>query len=246
MADGTAPIPNATPFDLIQEDAQDFLLEARNWADGEAVTTQAQADEVSRLIDHGRKLTKAAEDARKDENRPHDEAKAAVQAKYAPLFADPKTKSPGKVFTAIDALKATLTAFLRVEEVKRLEAQREAEAEARRKAEEAAAALREANAADLAQREDAEAKVREAEAAQRAADSAAKAKAHASGGERAMGLRSRHVGTITDLNAVVRFYWQQDAEPFRKLAQQLVDADVRAGRRGDAIPGVTITEERIV
>lgn len=246
MADGAPHIPNATPFDLIQEDAQDFLLETRNWCDGSGVETQAQADEVSRLLDHGRKLAKAAEDARKEENKPHDEAKAAVQAKYAPLFADPKTKSPGQVFKAMDALKATLAPFLRKQEEAKREAERLAREEADRKAREAAEAMRQANAADLEAREAAEAKVREAEDAARAAKQAAKDQAHAMGGERAVGLRTKHVGTITDLNEAIRFYWRQDDTPFRDLVQRLVDADVRAGRRGDMIPGVTITEERVL
>lgn len=246
MADGSTHIPNATPFDLIQEDANDFLLEARNWCDGSGVENQDQADEVSRLLDHGRKLAKVAEDARKEENKPHDEAKAAVQAKYAPLFADPKTKTSGQVFKALDALKATLAPFLRKQEEAKREAERLAREEADRKAREAAEAMRQANAADMEAREAAEAKVREAEEAQRAAKQAANDKAHAVGGDRAVGLRTKHIGTITDLNEAVRFYWRQDDKPFRDLVQKMVDADVRAGRRGSSIPGVTISEERVV
>ncbi|WP_312126068.1 hypothetical protein [Brevundimonas sp.] len=243
--DGTH-IPNATPFDLISEDAADFLLEAHNWCDGQPVETQEQADEVSRLLDHGRKLTKAAEDARKAEVKPFDDAKAAIQTKYAPLFAAPTNKEPGKVFKALDALKATLAPFLRKQEEAQREAERLAREEAARKAEEAAAAMRAANAADLAAREEAEAKVKEAEQAAREATAASKTKAHATGGERAIGLRTKHVGEITDLHAAVRFYWKQDEKPFRELVQRLVDQDVRAGRRGNAIDGVTITEQRIV
>jgi len=239
-------IPNATPFDLIEESANDLLTEARNWADGVPVETQAQADDVSRLIDELRKVAKAADDARKDEVKPFDEAKAKVQAKYAPLFADPKTKTPGRVFTAIDALKAALTPYLRkLDEAKR-EAERTAREEAEAKMREAQEAARAAAASDLAAREDAEAKIAEAKAAEAAVAAAARDKAHASGGERAMGLRTRHVGTITDLNAAAAFYWRQDAAPFRDLVQRLVDADVRAGRRGDAIPGVAIVEERVL
>lgn len=244
MADGAIHIPNATPFDLISEDASDFLTECRNWCDGTGVETQAQADEVSRLLDHGRKLAKAAEEARKEENKPHDEAKAAVQAKYAPLFADPKTKTPGQVFKAMDALKATLAPFLQKQEAAKREAERLAREEADRKACEAAEAMRQANAANMEAREAAEAMVREAESAARIAKQAAADKAHATGGERAIGLKTRFVGTIADLNAAARFYWRQDETPFRELVQKLVDADVRAGRRGDMIPGVEIVQER--
>lgn len=238
--------PPETPFDLISEEADDLLTEARAWADGQPVETQAQADDVSRLIDGLRKLAKAAEDARKEEVRPYDDAKAAVQAKYAPLFADPKTKKPGRVFAAIDALKATLVPFLRKLDEEKREAERKAREEAEAKLREAQEAARAAAANDLAAREEAEAKIAEAEAAEAVAKAAAKDKAHASGGERAMGLRTRHVGRIDDLSAAVRHYWRQDETPFRDLVQRLVDADVRAGRRGDAIPGVTVVEERVL
>lgn len=246
MADGATHIPNATPFDLIEEDANSWLEEARNYADGSPVETQAQADDVSRIIDALRQSAKAAEDQRKVENKPHDDAKAAVQAKYAPLFADPKTKTPGQVWKAIDALKATLVPYLRKLDDEKREAERKAREEADRKAREAAEAMRSADAANLEAREAAEAQVQEAERAQQDAKAAAKDKAHATGGTRALGLRTRHVAEITDLHKAVAHFWRLDEEPFRALAQRLADEQVRAGRRGDAIPGVTVREERVL
>lgn len=239
-------LTNSTPFDLIAESADDLLTEARNFADGQGVESQAQADAVSRLIDELRKIAKAADDQRKVENKPYDDAKAAIQTKYAPLFADPKTKKPGKVYSAIEALKATLAPFLRRLDDEKREAERLAREAADRAAADAAEAMRQARDSDLSGREEAEAKVREAEDAQRAANAAARDKAHATGGERAIGLRTRHVGKITDLNAAVRHYWTINPEPFRELTQRMVDADVRAGRRGDMIPGVAITEDRVL
>jgi hypothetical protein len=239
-------IPNATPFDLISEDADTFLTEARNWADGTAIETQAQADDVSRLIEHGRKLAKAADEARKEENRPHDDAKAKVQEKYAPLFADPKTRTPGRVFKAIDALKATLQPYLARLDAEKREAERKAREEAEAAAREAAEAMRQAAANDLDAREEAEAKVKAAEAAERAAKQAAADKAHATGGERAMGLRTVWKAEIVNLNDAVRWFWERDPAPFAALAQKLADDLVRAGRRGDAIPGVEIREEKVL
>src|SRR5690606_18229099 len=125
---------------------------------------------------------KAADDARKEENRPFDEAKAKVQAKYAPLFAPPTNKQAGKVFKAIDALKATLAPFLRKLDEEKREAERVAREAADKAARDAAEAMREAAANDLGAREEAEAKVAEAEAAQKAASAAARDKAHATGG----------------------------------------------------------------
>jgi hypothetical protein len=238
-------IPNATPFDLISEDADTFLTEARNWADGTAIETQAQADDVSRLIEHGRKLAKAADEARKEENRPHDDAKAKVQEKYAPLFADPKTKTPGRVFKAIDALKATLQPYLARLDAEKREAERKAREDAEAAAREAAEAMRQAAANDLDAREEAEAKVKAAEAAERAAKQAAADKAHATGGDRAMGLRTVWKATVTDARAAAAHYWQTNPDAFADLLQKLANDDVRSGKRS-GIPGVEITEERVL
>jgi hypothetical protein len=238
-------IPNATPFDLISEDADTFLTEARNWADGTAIETQAQADDVSRLIEHGRKLAKAADEARKEENRPHDDAKAKVQEKYAPLFADPKTRTPGRVFKAIDALKATLQPYLARLDAEKREAERKAREEAEAAAREAAEAMRQAAANDLDAREEAEAKVKAAEAAERAAKQATADKAHATGGDRAMGLRTVWKATVTDPRAAAAHYWQTNPDAFAALLQKLADDDVRSGKRS-GVPGVEFVETRVL
>lgn len=238
-------LPNATPFDLIAEDADDLLTEAHAWADGAPVETQAQADDVSRLIEALRLNAKAADDARKEENRPHDEAKAAVQSKYAPLWADPKTKAPGKVFKAIDALKATLAPFLRKLDEEKREAERIAREAAEAKAREAAEAMRAANAADLDAREAAEAKVAEAEEAAKAAKAAAGDKAHASGGSRAMGLRTKWTAKVTNVREAAAHYWRINPGAFDALIQKLADDDVRSGKRS-GVPGIEFVEERVL
>jgi hypothetical protein len=236
---------NSTPFDLISETADDLLTEARAWADGQPVETQAQADDVSRLIEALAQIAKAADDARKDENKPHDDAKAAVQAKFAPLFADPKTKTPGKVFKARAALKATLQPYLAKLEAEKREAERIAREAADQAARDAAEAMRAASAADLGAREEAEAKVAEAEAAERAAKAAASDKAHATGGSRAMGLRSVWKATVTDAHAAAGHYWRTNPEAFASVLQRLADDDVRSGKRS-GIPGVEISETRVL
>lgn len=238
-------IPNATPFDLIAEDARSWIEEARHWADGKPVETQEQADSVSRIIDALRQSAKAADEARKIENKPHDDAKAAVQAKYAPLFADPKTKAPGKVYAASDALKAALQPFLLEQD----RIKREAEEKLRREAEEAAAkaqeALRQAEASDLAAREAAEVLIEQAEAAQAEAKAASKDKAHAVGGSRAMGLRTRWIAKVTDYRLAARHYWARDPDAFNAVIEKLAADDAREGRRS-LVPGVEFIEERVL
>jgi hypothetical protein len=243
----TQPIhlPNATPFDLIAEHLEDLVAEARNFADGEPVTNQGQADAVSALIESLRTGAKDADAERVRENEPHDTAKAAVQAKYAPLIADPKNKNPGKVWKAIDALKACLQPYLAKLDAEKREAERIAREAADRAARDAADAMRLAAANDIGAREDAEALVVEAEAAERAARAAVADKAHATGGSRAMGLRSVWKARLTDERAAAGHYWRTNPAAFTALLQKLADDDVRSGKRS-GIPGVEIEETRVL
>lgn len=238
-------LSNSTPFDLIAEHIEDLLTEAHNWADGQAVEKQEQADAVSRLIEELRTAAKDADAERVRENKPFDDGKATVQAKYAPLIADPKTKNPGKVWKAIDALKATLQPFLAKLDAEKREAERIAREAAEAKAREAQEAMRAAATSDLAAREEAEAKIAEAEAAAKAASAASKDKAHAVGGSRAMGLRSVWRAAIIDAHAAAGHYWRTNPEAFNAVLQKLADDDVRGGKRS-GIPGVEIIEERVL
>lgn len=242
----TQPIPNMTPFEALTLNLDDLLSEARNWADGTAAETQEQVDTIASLIDQLNEGGKALEKERVAEKKPHDDAVKAIQDRYNVYLAPTTNKTvKGKVPLAVEALRAAQRPFLLAQERKLEEARQNAREEAERKALEATEAARRADASDLEAREAAEAKLAEAEAAAKAAKEADKAKAHAHGDGRAQGLRTKHMGRIDDLNAAVKFYWQQDDGPFRELVQKLVDADVRAGRRGNSIPGVTIIDERV-
>jgi hypothetical protein len=236
-------LTNTTPFDLIADHLEDLIAEARNFADGEPVASQGQADAVSALIESLRIAAKDADAERVRENKPHDDAKAAVQAKYAPLIADPKNKSPGKVWKAIDALKACLQPYLAKLDAEKREAERVAREAAEKAAKDAADAMRAAAANDLHAREQAEALIADAEAAQKAAKAAAGDKAHATGGSRAMGLRSVWKAELKDAQIAAGFFWKRDPSVFNAFLQKLADEDVRAGKR--SIPGFDVTETRV-
>lgn len=239
----TKPIPNMTPFEAITLDLDDALELARGVSEAQ---TQEQVDAIAAIIDQLQSGGKLLEAERVKEKKPHDEAIAAIQSKFNAYLAPLTNKGvKGKVPLAVEALRASQRPFLLEQERKIEEDRQKAREEAERLAREAAEAARSASASDLEAREEAEAKEREAEAAAKAAKEADKAKAHAHGGGRAQGLRTVHKGQITDLNAAVRFYWQTNEAAFAELVQKLVDADVRAGRRGNSIPGVTIIEERV-
>lgn len=232
-----------TPFEMSEVEIGDLYAEAKNWLDGEPVTTQAQADGISKLIDDLRKAGNLADARRVAENEPFDKGKAEVQTRYAPLIADTKAVK-GKVVLAIDIAKKALAPWLQ-----KLEDEKRAAAEAARKiADEklrlAQDALRASQADDLAKREAAEALIRDAQKAEAAASFAENDKAHAKGGTRALGLRSVWRAEMTDGRAAAAHYWVERRADVDAFFQGLADAEVRSGKR--TIPGFSITEQRVL
>lgn len=232
-----------TPFEMSEVEIGDLYVEAKNWLDGEPVTSQAQADGLSKLIDDLRKAAKLADERRIEENRPFDEGKAAVQARYAPLIADTKSVK-GKAVLAIEMAKKALAPWLQKLEAEKQAAAAKARAEADEKLRIAQEALRASQVADLEKREAAEALIRDAEKAEAAATKAEGAKAHATGGSRAMGLRSVWRAEMVDGREAARFYWATKRPEVDAFFQGLADADVRAGKRD--IPGFNIIEDRVL
>lgn len=231
------------PFGAVQIHIEDLLTEARNFADGDPVSTEGQAETVSRLIDDLRKAEKAADDVRKAEVAPLDEQRDAIQARYNVYIAPLKNKTPGKVALALEALKKALAPWLAAIEAENERKAAEARAEAARAAEEAATAMRAAQAStDLSAREAAEELVTQARQAGRTATQAAGAKAHAGGGERNMGLRDNFQPKLTDGFEALKYYWGRRRPELEAFALTLAQADVRAGVR--TIPGFEITNER--
>jgi hypothetical protein len=235
---------NSTPFDLIVESIEDLIGEARNYADGSPVETQGQADDVSRIIDGLNANAKALDAERVVEKAPLDKQIAAIQDRYNLWIADRKNKTPGKVWKAVDALKASLQPYLAKLDAEKREAERVAREAADKAAKDAAEAMRAAAANDLQAREEAEALIADAEAAQKVAKAAAGDKAHATGGIRAMGLRSVWKATLTDSHAAAAHYWRTNPDAFTGLLQKLADDDVRAGKR--SVPGFDVIEERVL
>lgn len=227
--------PPVSPFDAIRVHIEDLYLEATNFLDGEPITTQAQADEVGRLLDMIREAEKAADEVRKELNKPFDEGKAAVQAKFAPLIADTKAVR-GKTVLAAEACKAALAPWRQEQERIKREAAEKARREAEEAAQAAAAARAAANADDLAAREAAEAATKQAEQAQKVAAKADKA---ASTGT---GLRSYWSPTLTDGVVAARYFWETNRPGVEAALLALAVAEVQAGKRH--IPGFDVVEDR--
>jgi hypothetical protein len=231
--------PEPTPFETHALNIDNLMETAQGFLDGEPITTQAQADDVGRLLDEARKARTAADAQRKIEAKPFDDGKAAVQALWTPYTDEKK----GKCALIAEVCKKALAPFLKAEQDRKdaeAAAAREAAAEAQRKAQEA---IRAAEVTDLAAREQAEALLKEADKATKAADRAGKDRAHVAGGARAVSLRSVWSATLVDPMEALKHYRAVEPAQLKAFLQTLADQDVRAGMR--TIPGFTITEEKV-
>ena len=127
--------PPPSPFEAAAEKIETLHVEAKNWLDGEAIENQAQADEVSKLLDMARNAKKEADAARKEEAKPFDDGKKEVQARYKPLL--------DRADAIADLCKKVIAPFIAKVEAEK----REAERSAPEKAEAARTAAAEAYAA---------------------------------------------------------------------------------------------------
>lgn len=224
----------ADPFTLVSESIEDLLLEANNYLDGKEIETEEQERAVTSILTRLRREANAADDLRKDEKKPHDEAGAAVQAKWKPLL--------DKADTAVTAAKAALGVFL----IKKDAAQRAAAREARESAERLAAKAREtadnAHPSDLNAITTAKGLKRGAAAAVKEAARLDKAKPQSLGGERAVGLRTSYAAEITDPIAFGKWAWAHLNAEYLEFLTLLANRECRHGPRD--LPGVKVIEKR--
>lgn len=228
----------------IKADLDDNLTEARNWSDGQPLSTQAQADEVARLIESLRKGADLADTARKAERDPHDTVIDEIQARYNAYIAPTKNKGvKGKVSLALESLKDCQTAWLvKLEQAQKAEAKRLAD-EAQAKLDAAADAIR-ASAGNIEAREQAEELFVEAKQAERVAVTAGNAKAHAFGETRNIGLRDHFVASIADGLIACRWVFVNYRPELEALALKLAQTEVNNGAR--KLDGFAITNDRRV
>ena len=237
------PADKPDTFGAIVAHFDSLWEESLHWFDGAAIESDAQASKVQELLRMWQEAAKAADDARKADNKPFDDGKAAVQERYAPLIAETKAVT-GKAPKAITACKGALTAWLRKKEQERqAEAKRLADA-----AEAAAKAAREATQAahaenDLGAIEAAEQTIADARNAQIAARRVEATSTRATGMGRAVGLRDNWVATLSDRSVALKHYIATDPESLADWLLERGRQDVRAGRR--TIPGFTIENQPV-
>ena len=231
MIGGNHP-PEPTAFDLIRQEIEDLFDEAKNWADGEPITSQEMADAITTLRDGIHDAGKRADALRIEAKRPHDEAAAAVQQLYNP-YVQPKK---GKVDLAKSVLDSLLTPWrTRVAQEKAAEAARvAAEAEAARAA---ATAAIQSSSGNLAEREAAEEMLADAKRLERTAGRANKA------ATTGLGLRTVWRVTLEDEDLAMEWCWARAKDEVLAVAMRNAEEAVRGGVR--SVPGFAVREDKV-
>ena len=235
--------PEKTPFELSEEAIHDLYEEAKLWLDGEPVTTQEQADALNTLLSKIKEAAKEADERRKEEAKPHDDAKAEIQERYNALIGE-TTKVTGLTVKAEQAVKAALDPYLRELARQQEEAAKEAREEAERKQHEAMEAMQSRDKANLAGWEEAEMLAHQAKEAEYAARKAENAKAHAKGSGRATGFRAVKRAVMIDQREAAAWVWKERREELMAFVQDQADKAVRAGTH--SIQGFEIKEEKVL
>ncbi|MER9911678.1 hypothetical protein NKJ71_13695 [Mesorhizobium sp. M0050] len=225
--------PPVDPVDEALANVQDLYDEAKNFADGEPIDSEAMHDTVTALRDAIHEAGKVADALRVEAKKPLDEQIDAIQTRFNP-FIQPKK---GKVDKAKASLGELLAAWRKRVADEKAAIAAAAKAEADRKAAEAQAAIR-ASAGNLAAREEAESLLDEAKQAERQAKRDDKA---ATSG---LGLRTVWRCTMESEELALDWAYARAPEQFKAVVQTMAEGVVRTGMR--SVPGFKVWEERIV
>lgn len=222
----------ADPFEAFSLHIDDLYEQAEQYLDGEPIATPEQAEDVSRILNMVRKAGNDADDARKTEKKPHDDAAKAVQTKWKPILE--------KCDLAAQVAKRALAPWLEAEEARQRAAAQALKEEARQKAE--AVAQANIDPTSLAGQAYQRAAREEVISIEAEAAKLEKKPVQARGGERAVSLRSVWTATLSDPCAALKHYRERRPEDLKAWLLEQAQQDVRAGAR--AIPGFEITEEK--
>ncbi|MBZ9921668.1 hypothetical protein LB579_28635 [Mesorhizobium sp. BR1-1-7] len=211
----------------------DLYDEAKNFADGEPIDSEAMHDTVTALRDAIHEAGKAADALRVEAKKPLDEQIAAIQDRFNPAIQPKK----GMVDRAKASLAELLAAWRKQEADRKAAIAAAARLEAERIAKEAQDAIR-ASAGNLAAREEAEALLVEAKQAEK------KAKRDDKAATSGLGLRTVWRAELVDVEKALDWCYGRDPDAFRALCQSQADTVVRAGMR--MVPGFRVWEDKVV
>lgn len=229
--------PEPTPYELSKQEIEDLCMEAKNWLDGEPISRQEVANQIDYLKTLLRDAKKTADERRKAEVKPLDDAKAEIQARYNALIGDTKGSGKGIAIIAMEACDKVLAPWLKKLQDEKDEAARKAREEAEAKAKAAQEAVRAAQAMDLAAKEEAEALLRDA----KKAEATVKKIERASTGMTSHLRRSWHP-VLIDATEAARWAWKERRQEMETFLQGLAEREVRAGSK--SIPGFEVIEEK--
>lgn len=223
---------NQDPTEAALQAIQDLFDEAKNFADGEPISSEKMHDTITDLKTQLHEAGKVAEALRVAAKKPHDDAIAVIQSRWNPFV----QKDKGKVDIGKKALDDLLGAW-------RIAKQRKAEEEARRIAKEAedakaaAAAAMQASSGNLAAREQAEELLADAKRLEKTAGRATKAATTGTG------LVTRWSAELVDEEAAMEWVWGRAKSELLAVAQANADEVVRGGVR--QVPGFKVEERKV-
>lgn len=223
---------NQPPEVAIFAEIDDLYDEAKNWADGEPITSAEMHDAITALYDGIHDAGKRADEIRKEAKKPLDEQVNALQSLYNP-YIQPKK---GKVDRAKAALGDLLAAWRQKVAAEKAAAAAKAAAEAEA-AKLAAQEAMQASAGNLAEREAAEELLADAKALEKTARRSEKA------ATTGLGLRTVWVAVLEDPEKALDWAYGRAADEFMAVAQRNADEAVRAGLR--QVPGFRAEERKV-
>lgn len=226
-----------SPYEAVRAAITDLYSEAKNFCDGAKIDSAALAAEVERLEDDLKGAIKVADEARKAEAKPFDDAKDEIQERYNLLIGKTKTVK-GVAILALEACQAALTPW----RVEQLRIKNEAAAEALKVSnaakEEALSQLFEARkAGDLAALEASEVALKSSVKAEKGATKLVKAV------NVGTGLHTTYSAQIDDMQKFAQYAWVNRAGDLHEFLQTLADSIVKTmgqNAGGLQLPGVTI------
>lgn len=234
-SDGSArPNADLSPFQALEQEISDLTEQAEAWLASTVIDDQRKADKARNWQNMLLTANKKAEAMRVEEKRPHDEAAAAVQAKFRPLL-DNSVRSAGALKRAYEQFMVAEEKRQREAAARKFEAEKAAaEAERKRIADERAKLMQDDPIAALTSPEPEMPPMP-------AAPEPVKVAAGGGSGRRA-GLRDTYEPEITDWALTLAHY--AGHPDVRAAVEKLVKAETRLHKAATKIPGVTIKQGR--
>lgn len=218
----------ADAFKEVQQNIDDIFDTAKDFCDGEAIQSQKMHDALKKIHDDLHNFGKTADDLRKEEKKPHDDAGKAVQKKFKPLS--------DKVSLGKEACQKVLAPWRKKIADEKAAAAERARIAADEAAAEAAKAIQE-SAGNLEERVTAEEQLAHAKSLDKGAKRANK---DATTG---LGLRTIWHTEIIDSEKALDWAFGEDPKAFTELVLSMAKSAVHGGTRD--IPGFKITSDKV-